>query len=168
MVFTPVFGFLSDKGLDGLLIIMIGNSFIALAFIFLGPIPPLSFLGSSLWLTFLSIGVQGMGFAATYIGTLLYMMKSARESGLPDTEQTYGMVSSLWVVADCVGGFTGSALGGVAYDTIGFEWGSMVMALSMIATVLVVIAYYMNIKIRINKQQKTFPLDVEQKKHQHC
>ena len=165
---TPVFGFLTDKGLDGLLIIVIGYSISALGFIFLGPIPPLSFLGSSLWMTFLAIGVQGIGFAATYIGTLLYMMKSARESGLPDNEQTIGMVSSLFVVSDCVGGFTGSAVGGIAYDTIGFEWGSMVMALSMIATVLVVIAYYMNIKIRINKQQKTFPLDVEQKKHQHC
>ena len=57
------------------------------------------------------------------------------------------MVSSLWVVADCVGGVAGSALGGVAFDTIGFEWGSMVMFLSIIFTVIVLIIYLVKRKI---------------------
>jgi hypothetical protein len=34
-----------------------------------------------------------------------------RDAGLPETEQTKSMVSSLWVVADCMGGYAGSTLG---------------------------------------------------------
>ena len=89
-----------------------------------------------------------LGSAETYIGALLYMMKCARESGLPETEQTHGMVSSLWVVADCVGGVVWSPVGGVAFDTIGFGWGFMVMALSVIGTVLVVGAVFVNTRVR--------------------
>ena len=105
-IFTPVFGSLTDRGLDGVLTCILGNATIAAAFLFLSPIPPLSFLGSSNWMMFLSLGVQGVGSAATYMGTLLYMMKSVRDSGIPGTEQTSGMVSSVWVVAGCVGGVT--------------------------------------------------------------
>ena len=151
-VFTPVFGYLTDRGLDGLLTCIIGNSLIALAFIFLGPVPPLAFIKSASWMIFLSLGIQGLGSAATYIGALLYMMKSARDAGIPETEQTNGMVSSLWVVADCVGGVAGSALGGVAFDTIGFEWGSMAMFLSIMVNVIVLIIYLVRKKIVASAQ----------------
>ena len=152
IVFTPAFGYLTDRGLDGLLTCL--NSCIALAFIFLGPIPPLSFLGSSLWLAYLAIGMSGLGSAETYNGALLYMMKCARESGLPESEQTRGMVSSLWVVADCVGWVVGSAAGGVAFDTIIFEWVSMAMALTIKGTVLVVGAVFVNTIVRLNRHHK--------------
>ena len=152
-VFTPVFGFLTDRGLDGLLTCILGNSLIAVSFILLGPIPPLSFLESSTWMMFVSLGITGVGSAATYIGTLLYMLRSARESGLPGTEQTSGMVSSVWVVAGCVGGTTGSTMGGVAYDTIGFEWGSMVMFLSLSTTVMILIIYLARVKLSDGRKQ---------------
>ena len=162
--FTPVFGFLTDKGLDGLITCLIGNSLIAVSFLILGPIPPLSFLGSSLWMTYLAIGVQGLGSSATYIGALLYMMKSARESGLPETDQTNGMVSSLWVVADCIGGVIGLALGGVAFDTIGFEWGSMAMVICMTGTVILISVYFVKVKVYSKRHQQIsqFNLDSDE------
>ena len=49
----------------------------------------------------------GVGTAAAYIGSLFYMMKGASSCGLPDTEQTRGMVTSLWICCDCLGGYMG-------------------------------------------------------------
>ena len=140
-IFTPAFGFLIDRGLDGLFTVLIGNFLITIGFVFLGPVPPLNFIGDHLWLTVASIGVQGLGSAATFLGSLLYMMKSATDVGLPDSDQTKGMVSSLWTVADCVGGFLGSALGSVAFDTLGFKEGSLIIALAMLFTVFVILGY---------------------------
>ena len=143
-IFTPLVGFLTDKGLDGVVAMLIGNLTIAIGFVFLGPIPPFSAIGGRLWLTVVSLGLQGMGSAATYLGTLLYMMKGVTEAGLPDNEQTKGMVSSLWVITDCIGGYIGSTLGSVAYDNIGFENGTMAEAGALAITVVLLCVYLVN------------------------
>ena len=83
-----------------------------------------------------SVGLQGVGTAATYIGTLLYMMRGVSEAGLPDKEQTRGMVSSLWVMADSVGGYLGDTIGSLAYDAWGFQAGTVVMFSVMLASVI--------------------------------
>jgi MFS family permease len=66
---TPLFGWLSDRGLvSGLPALGLGNLTIALGFLLLGPVPFLQpLLGSHAWLTVLSIAVQGVGCSATYI-----------------------------------------------------------------------------------------------------
>ena len=91
-VFTVVFGYLTDRGLGGLVSMLIGNLCILLTFVLLGPMPPLTdLLGNSLPLSVLSLAIQGVGSAATYIGSLLFMLKGVSEAGLPDKEQTRGL-----------------------------------------------------------------------------
>ena len=145
-VFTPLFGFLTDKGLDGPVAMLLGNLFITFGLIFLGPIPPLQFLGSNLWLTIFSIGMQGLGSAATYLGTLLYMMKNV--ALLQDSDQANSMVSSLWVVSDCAGGFIGMSLGSLSYDILGFERGMVVISFATSITVLLVGIYIFNRRVK--------------------
>ena len=140
-IFTPLCGFLTDRGLDGLVAMTIGNLIISVGFVVLGPIPPFQAIGGKLWLVVVSLGLQGLGSAATYLGALLYMMKSVIDAGLPDNEQTKGMVSSLWVVADCAGGYLGSTLGSIAYDNIGFENGTMAEAGALAITVVMLCIY---------------------------
>ena len=89
-VFTPVFGYLSDRGLDGMSSMIIGNLMIMITFVFLGPIPLLRGLGNNLPMSVASISLQGVGSAATYIGSLLFMLKGVSDAGLPDSEQTRG------------------------------------------------------------------------------
>ena len=139
-VFTPLIGYMTDKGMDGLLAMIIGNFIIFLGFVFLGPAPPLKMI-ASVNITITALGLQGLGSAFTYIGTLLYMMKAVLDSGLPDKEQTRGMVSSLWVIADCVGGYIGSSLGSMAYDKYGFESGTMMVGGVMLITVIMMVIY---------------------------
>ena len=140
-IFTPLCGFLADRGMDGLIAMTVGNLVISVGFVFLGPIPPFQAIGGQLWLVVVSLGLQGLGSAATYLGALLYMMKSCINSGLPDNEQTNGMVSSLWVVSDCIGGYLGTTLGSIAFDNIGFEAGTMAEAGALALTVLVLCVY---------------------------
>lgn len=139
-IFTPLFGVLIDKGLNGLTTLLIGNLLIALSYIFVGPLPQLSFLGQHLWLTTLSVGLNGIGCSATYLGSLIYMMKCVHET-LPNNDQTRGMVSSLWVVSYSIGGYLGSEFGCLAYDEMGFESGTLVIMFAMLFAVVVLALY---------------------------
>ena len=71
-------------------ILIIGNLLIMITFVFLGPIPLLRGLGNNLHMSVAAISVQGVGTAATYIGSLIFMFKGVSEAGLPDSEQTRG------------------------------------------------------------------------------
>lgn len=141
-IFNPILGYFSDKGMDGLLALIVGNTIIATAFTFLGPIPQLSAISGHLWLTVTSIGFQGVGSAFSYLGSLLYMMKSARDAGLPDTEQVSSMVSSLWVVSDCFGGYLGSMFGSIAYDSIGFKNSTLIEGGFLALTAIMISVFY--------------------------
>ena len=44
------------------------------------------------------------------------------------------MVSSLWVVANFVGGWVGSSLGGLTYDQLGFESSSVIVTVVLAVT----------------------------------
>ena len=124
---TPVFGFLIDKGFSEINLIIFGNLLVTVAYLFLGPIPFLSFLGSSYWFTTISILLQGVGTAAAYLGSLCFML----QSGLPDTEQAESMVSSLYVIGDCMEAYVGAATGGLAYQVLGFKTGSYIPSVFM-------------------------------------
>jgi len=142
-VFTPLFGFLSDRGLSGPAMLIIGNGFICLGMAFLGPIPPLQkLLGSHAWVTVVSISIQGLGSAASYLGTLTFMLQGCSMVGLPDNDKVKSMVSSLWVVSDCGGGYIGSTLGSIAYDRIGFQWATVMETGALAITVGVLIIYW--------------------------
>ena len=154
-VFTPVFGVFNDRGLDGLLTILIGNTLISLGFTFLGPVPAFNFLGGNLWLTVLSIVVQGVGSAATFLATLLYMIRSTMDAGLPQSEQVKSMVSSIWVLADCAGGVLGSAVGSIAFDMLGFQRGSVVITLTMVGTVVGIAVYFFHQRSTVRATQSS-------------
>ena len=128
-LFAPFVGFFTDKGLNSLITIIVGNLLISLSNMLLGPIPPISsVMGHYLWVTVAAITLQGIGSAFAYIGTLTFMTKRVLDSGLPKTEQAIAMVSSLWLASECMGCFVGSTLGSVAFDTVGFQMGTLILA----------------------------------------
>ena len=120
---------------------MLGNSIICLMAALMGPIPQLNFFGGHLWLAVLSVGLQGVGSAATYLGSLLHMLSGVQGADLPDTDQTKGMVSSLWIVGICLGGYLGSSLGGLAFDKLGFEVGTLRVTLGLGFSVAIIVLY---------------------------
>ena len=54
------------------------------------------------------------------------------------------MVSSLWVMADSVGGYLGDTLGSIAYDSYGFQAGTVVMFSIMLISVITSTLYLLN------------------------
>ena len=158
-LFSPVVGYLTDKGLNGLHAMIVGNFIIFLGYVFLGPIPPLSSIGS-LTITTVALGCQGLGSSFTYIGTLLFMMKGVMDAGLPDKEQTRGMVSSLWVIADCTGGYIGASLGSLAYDKVGFQTGTVIVGGLLMSTVVIMTGYGLLLRNMARNQPDT-RLDTE-------
>ena len=73
------------------------------------------------------------------------------DARLPDTEQTRGMVSSLWVMADSVGGYLGDTLGSIAYDNYGFQSGTVVMFSIMLISVILSCLYILKQQRREEK-----------------
>ena len=75
--FTPVFGWLMDRGvLDGFTALLLGNLGIGLALACLAPAPPLDLvLARHPWLPGLCMALQGAATSATYIGSLICMLK---------------------------------------------------------------------------------------------
>ena len=88
----------------------------------------------------------GVGTAAAYIGSLFYMMKGASSCGLPDKEQTRGMVTSLWICCDCLGGYMGATFGSLSFDRYGFQSSTMIMAGVALAGVILTTLYAMKTK----------------------
>ena len=75
--FTPVFGWLMDKEVvDGFTALLLGNLGIGLALACLAPAPPLDLiLTQHSWLPGLCMALQGAATSASYIGSLICMLK---------------------------------------------------------------------------------------------
>ena len=87
-IFTPIFGAFMDRGMNGLTVQVLGAVITFVGFCLLGPLPVLQgLLGSHAWITVLAIGIQGIGFAAIYLGSLMHMLKGAQEARMPDNDQ---------------------------------------------------------------------------------
>ncbi|KAA0191450.1 hypothetical protein HAZT_HAZT007735 [Hyalella azteca] len=98
------------------------------AFLLLGPSPILP-IKNSLPLCIFALVVHGLGFGAQFVATFSGTHKDALEAGLPDDLTTYGLVSGLWNSSFALGGFIGPSIAGLMFDTIGFGWGTSIIAL---------------------------------------
>lgn len=134
---TPIIGKLLDKGLDCRVVLVFGSGIICFGYLLLAPAPPFLFAPSLVQIG-VGAGVHGVGMAMNFIGTLTLMTQQSRKK-TSDSEQIQGMVTSIWITCESLGGFIGAAAGGAAYDKLG--WSSscvMVAGCQTVAMVLVV------------------------------
>ena len=139
-IFAPIFGVIADScKMECLSLMIAGNTIICCTAGLLGPVPQLSFLGGYLWLTVISVGVQGVGCAASYTGALLHLLRGIQGGNLPNNDQTRGMVTSIWIVGICSGTYLGSSLGGLAFHKLGFEAGCVRETVGLGVSVITII-----------------------------
>ena len=94
--------------------LVFGSGIICFGYLLLAPAPPFLFAPSLVQIG-VGAGVHGVGMAMNFIGTLTLMtQESGRKSA--DSEQIQGMVTSIWITCESLGGFIGAAAGGAAYD----------------------------------------------------
>ncbi|XP_040583649.1 MFS-type transporter SLC18B1 isoform X1 [Lepeophtheirus salmonis] len=138
-VFSPIWGYLLSRGLKPIVALSVGCCCIIVGYSFLGPLPLLPFIPDSIYFVGMGLLIHGCGTAANFITTLTFMMSKSVESGASDSEQTRSMITSLWFINECVGGYIGSSLGGIIYDKIGFEWGTLIIETTMIINLFVIV-----------------------------
>ena len=120
---TPFWGWALDGGiLSPLKSLFIGSLCIIVGYSFLGSAPFPFFFPCNVYVVGIGMAIYGLGVASCFLTTYMLMLSSSIESGLvQDTEQTHGMLTSLWYCVHSLGGYFGSASGGWAYDMMGFR-----------------------------------------------
>ena len=120
---TPMWGWAVDAGLlSPLKLIFFGSICFIVGYSILGSNLFLFFLPSNVYMVGIGIVLNGLGMSLHFLSTYMIMLASSVESGsVQDTEQTQGMLTSLWYIVNSIGGYLGSTGGGWAYDTMGFR-----------------------------------------------
>eukprot|EP00095_Tigriopus_kingsejongensis_P007961 maker-scaffold135_size322082-snap-gene-0.13 protein:Tk07961 transcript:maker-scaffold135_size322082-snap-gene-0.13-mRNA-1 annotation:"mfs-type transporter c6orf192" len=153
-IFTPIWGVLLDRGVPPFYALFFGNLFTLIGFLMMGPAPFLPFLPTNEYFLGFALALHGFGVAANLITTLTFMMSSCVEiGGAPDTEQTRGMITSLWFMNECLGDYIGSLAGGLAYDNMGFV-NSTVIVIGIQIVILVSLPIFGKL-IRTTQRTKT-------------
>ena len=126
-VSSPIWGRLCDKLLPERVVTMIGACVVAISFLLVGPCPLLP-LKNSLPLCIVALSIHGIGFGAELVATFSGPQREAQLAGLPNDISTFGLVSGLWASSFALGAFIGPSIAGVLFDTIGFAWGTSIVA----------------------------------------
>ena len=152
---SPIFGWILDRGLDAVLVILLGDVTLALAFLVFG-----SAFGASVFLQMhIGMVLVGIGTAALFLTSLVHMRNSCRDNGVPDNMSSQSLISGFWMSGFSLGGFIGPSIGGILYDTIGFYNGCwVVITLIGFHTVLLIPDTFNMVKRKVN-QNKRFHQD---------
>jgi len=156
---TPVWGLLLDKGLDSRAALILGSGIICLSYLGLGPIPPLT---PSITQVCITTALHGVGMAANFLATLTIMLSAGgKRVGGEETEQLRGMVTSLWITFESVGGFLGATGGGAAYDSVGWLSSCVMVAGLQLAGMLLVVGVWLAMATRVAGTDTPTSRDVE-------
>ena len=120
-VSAPLYGYLGNK-YSPKYVAMFGVVLSTIGYSLIGPLPFLP-LQKSIGLIVIGLIFAGFGDAAESVSGFVYAHKKAIEHGLPDSTETYGLVSSLWLMSYSLGNFFGPTIGGILTTEVGFALG---------------------------------------------
>jgi len=138
---TPVWGLLLDKGVNSFTTLLLGSIVISVSYLGLGPCPPLA---PSITQVCVASALHGIGMSANFIATLTAMLSAGgKRAAGGETEQLRGMITSIWVTSESVGGFLGATGGAAAYDSVGWTWSCIFVAVMQVASMLLVLGVWL-------------------------
>jgi len=137
---SPVIGFLCDKVMSPLFVVLFAASFGCIGFLFLGPVPFIP-LQPSVTLCIIALSLLGIGGCGELVGGYSGLIKAALDDGLPDNIVTYGLVSGILQTAYYLGDFLGPIITGAMIDSFGFGWSSTVILSLHFLVVSLIIMY---------------------------
>ncbi|XP_055546361.1 MFS-type transporter SLC18B1-like isoform X3 [Wyeomyia smithii] len=117
---APAFGWMVDKFLNPKICSAAGCFLVVGAFMTIGPA---SFIPSETSLTLVISGLvlHGLGIASVLVSGFTDSLRTAIANGLPDSIETYGLISGLWTSTFAFGAFVGPSVSGLLFDAIGFR-----------------------------------------------
>ncbi|XP_041763407.1 MFS-type transporter SLC18B1-like [Anopheles merus] len=117
---APIWGWGVDKFLNPKVVSTVGCFLVVGGFCMVGPA---SFIPLETNLTYVIIGLvlHGLGIAAVLVSSFTDALNISIKKGLPDSIETYGMISGLWTSTFAFGAFVGPSVSGLLFDAIGFR-----------------------------------------------
>jgi len=139
----PLWGYLCDLKVlrhSSKIVMGAGAALIILGFLIMGPCKWLP-IEKSVTSIICGMILHGCGLGASLVGGFSDAHKSAIMGGLPDTIDTYGIVSGLWTSVFALGAFVGPVAGGFLYDAITFRWAIFMVVIAELVSLASIVAY---------------------------
>ncbi|KAI1305226.1 MFS-type transporter SLC18B1 [Halotydeus destructor] len=141
-IFSPINGYLSDLVKSNYIQMTVGQIFVGVAFLLIGP-SPVTGVKQSLTSDILSIILVNIACASAMIPTFKMLLSAITDMGAPDDLTTYSLVSGLWGLSFNLGEVLGTSMGGIFVDYFGFVKGSTIVAIFNFATALLLIGAHL-------------------------
>jgi len=146
LITTPFVGYFCDKFPKSQPWIMIIGAVLSMfSFCFIGPLP---FLNMQLKLsTFLfGFGLFVVSYTGLIIPVYAELITIALDNGYPNDMKTQGLISGIFGAINSLGALLGTSLGGFVVDWIGFQMGTVLIAIMFfIVGILYTISYIFSI-----------------------
>ena len=135
---TPFWGWAIDASLmSPLHALFIGSLCIIVGYSLFGLAPFPFFSPYNVYVVAIGMLINGIGVASIFLITYLLMLSSSTESGfVSNSEQTQGMLTSLWYCFESLGGYIGTSCSGWAYDVIGFQISTLIIIGAQVLSML--------------------------------
>ncbi|CAG0916519.1 unnamed protein product [Notodromas monacha] len=135
---SPIWGFVSDRWINGWTLVSSGLVVLGTILIFLGPSPWIPYLPDTLWSNVLCLGLMGTAIAWGLVPTFQLVLDAASDAGYKENISTYGLVSGVWTSLYSLGEVLGPALGGLLMDNFGFGVTSTLFGITTIAVGIII------------------------------
>ncbi|CAH0698792.1 unnamed protein product [Spodoptera exigua] len=120
-VSAPGWGWLCDHpAIKQKYVIAVGCAFVSAGFLLIGPAPFFD-MGTQMWAVILGLTLHGLGMGSQLVASFSDALGTAIASGLPNSIETYGLVSGMWTSTFALGAFIGPTVSGLLFDSIGFR-----------------------------------------------
>ncbi|TRY80377.1 hypothetical protein TCAL_13778 [Tigriopus californicus] len=120
MITSPLAGYVCDRIRRPVLLSIVGNFLLFIAFIFIGPAPFLTGLPTSVPLIFGMMPFFGLGYGLVSVSSFSRAYKECIRQGYRDDVNTYLILTGLWGTAFHLGNFIGPTMAGIIVNAIGF------------------------------------------------
>ncbi|XP_023933722.1 MFS-type transporter SLC18B1 [Bicyclus anynana] len=122
---APAWGWLCDHPyIKPKYITALGHMFVVCAFLLVGPAPFIDVVPYQSTMLCLIIGglvLHGLGIGSLLVSTFSDALGTAISSGLPNSIETYGLVSGMWTSTFALGAFIGPTVSGLLFQYIFFR-----------------------------------------------
>ena len=159
-VFAPFWGWLCDKGIAPRFCIAVGSLTKFTGFMLLGPLQMVTGISPApLHIIIIGLACSGLGSGGELIPGFSETLRVSFAHGLPNSPEIYGMATSLWQSAYSIGAFVGPSCGGVMYQYLGFENGTLFpVGLNIFLVSMVVISCLFCKDPSKDQQEETVPI----------
>ncbi|XP_026323655.1 MFS-type transporter SLC18B1-like isoform X2 [Hyposmocoma kahamanoa] len=138
---APAWGWLCDRpSIKPKYVTIMGCIFIAAGFLLVGPAPFFD-MPTITWVTILGLVLHGLGIGCQLVASFTDALSTAIASGLPNTIETYGLVSGMWTSTFALGAFIGPTISGLLFDSIGFRSSTLFICILHLCVMFIVILY---------------------------